>query len=131
MIIDLEPLPFIKEYLKILNTQLKEQGLGLSFSQIVWIGFCLMGILLTNQICWAKFERMSLKSYCKSALAWMYRRSKICWDKLLITSTLMILEKYGIKKGLLIVDDKNIERSKNTSCIHGVYKVKDKKQVAT
>ena len=86
-----------------------------------------MGILLTNSICWSKFEKMSLRNYGKGAIRWMFSHSKICWNRLLGTSVVMILELYGIQEGVLLVDDKDISRSKNTSRIHGVHKVKDKK----
>jgi hypothetical protein len=50
MIIELEPLPFIKNYLALLNQRLLLQGKNhaLSYTQMLWFGFCLMGILLTN-----------------------------------------------------------------------------------
>jgi len=94
---------------------------------MTWLGFCLMGILLTNSICWSKFEKMSLKNYGKEAIRWMFSHSKICWNRLLATSVVMILELYDIQEGVLLVDDKDISRSKNTSRIHGVHKVEDKK----
>lgn len=127
MIIELEPLPFIKQYLTLLNERLKQQGHSLSLIQLTWLGFCLMGILLTNSICWAKFEKMSLKNYGREAIRWMFLHSKICWNQLLNASMLMILERYNINEGILVVDDKDVCRSKNTTRIYGVHKVKDKK----
>jgi hypothetical protein len=128
MIIELEPLPFIQSYLMLLDQRLQQQGKNyrLSTAQKAWLGFCLMAILLTNSICWERFERMSLKSYSKALLSWLLRHSKIAWDRLLMESTMMILERHGIYEGILVVDDKDIDRSKHTSRIDGVHKVKDK-----
>ena len=56
------PLPFIKTFVDELDAGLRahEHGEGLSSTQRKWLGFCLMGILLTNSVCWARFERVSL-----------------------------------------------------------------------
>lgn len=58
-------LPFIKEFIDSLNDGLKEynQNYELSNLQSKWLCFCLMGILWTNSICWAKFERAGFGSY--------------------------------------------------------------------
>lgn len=69
---------------------------------------------------------MSLKNYSKKALCWIFRHSKISWNLLLMESTIMILDRYGIQEGILVVDDKDANRSKKTTRIHGVHKVKDK-----
>jgi hypothetical protein len=127
--ITLEPLPFIKQYLDHLDISLKEESSGkaLTFTQKLWLGFCLMGILMTNSICWAKFERLSLKAYTKHGISWMFRHSKICWDQLLTASVKIILKKYGITKGVLVLDDKDLSRSKNAKQLYRLHKIKDKK----
>ena len=124
-----KPLKFINDYLSLLNESLEEEckGKGLSYIQKSWIGFCLMGILLTNTICWAKFERMSFMSYTQQALSWMFRRSKLPWDRLLQASVLMILRRFGIAGGYLVIDDKDIHRSKNARKLYRLHKMKDKK----
>lgn len=124
-----KPLVFIQEYISNLNDCLQSEHneLKLNYSQRLWIGFCLMGILLTNTICWAKFERMSFSAYTKQALSWMFRRSKLPWDKLLCVSVRMIIRKFGIKGGYLVIDDKDISRSKNAKKLHRLHKMKDKK----
>ena len=63
------PLPFVKTFVDELDNGLRahEPGKGLSSTQRKWLGFCLMGILLTNSICWARFERASLGKYKQSA----------------------------------------------------------------
>jgi len=103
------PLPFIKTYLDRLNQGLELEGkqYKLSITQKLWLGFCLMGILMTNSICWAKFERMSFKSYTQHALSWMFRHAKLPWEKLLLTSTKTILNAFQIKEGVLVIDDKD------------------------
>ena len=125
----LEPLPFIKEYIRFLNLTLKEQDKSceLTITQGLWLGFCLMGILMTNSICWEKFERLSLKNYTKQAISWIFRHSKIKWDLLLVSSVKVILRKYHIEKGILVVDDKDINRSKNAKKLYRLHKMRDKK----
>jgi len=56
------PLPFVKAFVDELNNILEKDrlGQGLSRRQRGWLGFCLTGILVTNSVCWAKFERASL-----------------------------------------------------------------------
>ena len=87
-----EALPFIKDFIESLNDGLKEYNSnnGLSNLQRKWLCFCLMGILWTNSICWAKFERAGFGNYSLSALSWMFRKSAIAWGLLLNASILVI-----------------------------------------
>jgi len=85
------------------------------------------GILLTNTVCWARFERASFGTWLVGALSWMFRNSKIDWDKLLRQSIHVILEKYGITGGTLELDDTDRERSKNAKRLYRLGKQKDKK----
>ena len=121
-------LPFISEYLNALNFELKREHKNqeLSIAQIFWFSVCLMGILLTNQINWAGFCRASLGKYSKAALSKMCLKGKIAWNRLLICSTRMILKKFKVLKGALLIDDKDHSRSKNVKKIHGVHKQRDK-----
>jgi hypothetical protein len=123
-----EPLPFVKEYISKLNTALEnyKQGSGLSWAQRKWICFCLMGILVTNSVCWAKFERAGLKEYTLAALSWMFRKSKIRWELLLCMSVKVILARFGITGGELVIDDTDKKRSKSTRKIYKAHKIKDK-----
>ena len=57
----------------------------------------------------------------------MCLHGKIAWNRLLICSAKMILKKFKISQGVLLIDDKNHERSKKTEKIHGVHKQKNKK----
>jgi len=124
-----DPLPFIKEFIELLNSSLQsiDNGRPLSRIQKYWLGFCLQGILVTNSVCWARIERASLQYYKQAALSWMFRHAPISWDKLLIASLLSLIKKYGLKDGVLILDDSDNPRSKNAKEIYKLSKLKDKK----
>jgi len=127
MLID-QPLPFIKDFLNQLNDSIKAQNSrqSLSLTQRAWLGFCLMGILITNSICWAKFERASFGSYPRAALSWMFKHAKIPWEKLLTASVRLILKKYGILEGMLVIDDSDKKRRKSANKIYQVQKFSEK-----
>jgi hypothetical protein len=93
-----EPAYFIKSFLEDLNNAIKElkASAGLLLPQIAWLGFCLMGILLVNSVCWAKFERASLGGYSSAQLSWMFRKAKIAWDRIFIASVKHVLKQHGI-----------------------------------
>lgn len=122
-------LPFIKDYIDLLSTSLRaaDSTYRLTKIQESWLSFCLTGILLTNTICWAKYERASFGSKKLAALSWMFRKSKINWDLLLRHSVLFILSKYGLSSGSLQLDDTDRERSKNARKLYKLGKQKDKK----
>jgi len=122
-------LPFIKSYVDFLSDELSRlhPEHRLTNIQKLWISFCLTGILLTNSICWRRYERMSMGSWMLGALSWMFRQSKIDWDKLLVISVKAILSKYGVNSGELEIDDTDRERSKNAKKIYKLGKQKDKK----
>ena len=61
-----------------------------------------------------------------AALSWMFRNGKILWKKLLIASVMHILKKYEITNGVLILDESDRARSKNTKRIHKAHKQKHK-----
>lgn len=124
----LKNLPFVDEFVEALDLSLGRYNpqLRLTFAQRHWLSFCLSGILLTNSVCWARFERVSLGSYLAPALSWMFRRAPIPWEYLLLFSVKFILASYGIKAGTLVVDDSDKKRSKNTTRLFATYKVYDK-----
>ena len=99
---------------------------GLTRIQQGWLAFCLMGILLTNSVCWERFERIGLGGYAVAALSWMCRHAKIPWGLMLQMSVRVILRAYGITSGALILDDSEKKRSKKTTRIAFVHKLKDK-----
>ena len=53
-----QPLPFVDAFAEDLAASLKQlnTGRGLSFAQRTWLKFCLMGVLMTNSVCWASFR---------------------------------------------------------------------------
>ncbi len=127
--INAQILPFIKAYIKLLSDSLAvhHPAYRLTNRQKLWLSFCIMGILLTNSVCWARFERASFGSWSLGALSWMFRRSKLDWNKLLVESIRVIIAKYGITCGALELDDTERERSKNARRLHHLGKHKDKK----
>jgi len=123
-----EPAPFIKTFVADLDVALGKFNptAKLTKLQKLWLEFCLTAILLTNSVCWAKFERASLGKYKIGALSWMFREAEIAWNYLLFVSVLLILEKYKIVEGVLDIDESDRMRSKRTKRIHNVYKQKHK-----
>jgi hypothetical protein len=124
-----EPLPFVKEFVEELSDGLEqsEPGSGLTPIPKHWLAFCLIGIALTNSVCWAKFARAGLGHYSVSALSWVFRQAKIPWESLLSISVRLLLRKYGLRGGYLIADDSDKKRAKVTQRIFRSHKVKDKK----
>ena len=122
------PLPFVQAFVDELHEALDkyQPGAGLSRLQRLWLSVCLMGILVTNTVCWAKFERASLGQYSLAALSWMFRKSRISWALLLQMSVHVMLAKYGITQGSLVLDDSDKKRSKVTTRIFNAHKLKDK-----
>jgi hypothetical protein len=124
------PLPFIKEFIDQLDQGLREYAptRKLSKAQRWWLSFCLMGILLSNRVCWAEFERVGLGGYKQAALSWMFRGSKLLWPLLLHVGILLGLRRYGITEGVLVGDDSDRQRTKVTKRVFGAHKVFDNKR---
>ncbi|MDD5323661.1 MAG: transposase [Methylococcales bacterium] len=123
-----EPAHFIKSFVTDLDAALEKlkSNARLTLLQKTWLGFCLTGMLLTNSVCWAKFERASLGEHKIAALSWMFREAKIAWDSLLLASVTLILDRHGITEGVLVLDESDRARSKRTKRIYGVHKQKHK-----
>ena len=123
-----EPAQIIKTFVSDLDGALGKlkTNAKLTQTQMLWLGICLTGILLTNSVCWAKFERVSLGSYKIAALSWMFREAKIAWNYLLLASVTLVLEQHGITEGVLVLDESDRARSKRTKRIHKVHKQKHK-----
>ena len=122
-----EPLPFVCAYLEQLDEQLRVQGgphRGLSRLQRHWLSFCLMGMMMTESLCWARFERASAGRYSAAALTWMFRHAKLPWGWLLRVSVRVVLHRYGITGGVLIIDDVANPRAKVTRHIAYTHKLK-------
>ncbi len=122
------PLPFVENFINELDKGLKiyEPKLGLSRIQRGWLGFCLMGIILTNSVCWARFERASLGKYKVGALSWMFRQAKLSWELMLQVGVGIVLRQHDISEGVLSTDDSDHWRTKKTKRIYKAHKIKDK-----
>ncbi len=124
-----KPAPFINTFIEELDQALRklEAGKGMSRIQKKWLGMCLQGIQITNTVCWAKIERASLGSYAGAALSWMFRHAAIPWEWILVASVKVILRRYQITQGIVVVDDSEKRRAKSTKRIYRAHKMKDKK----
>jgi len=100
-----KPAPFVRAFVDAVDEAIRAQSpsYGLSTMQRTWLAFCVTAVLVTNSICWARFERASLGLYSLAALSWMFRHSKIPWDDLLVASVRVILRHYGITAGSLVI----------------------------
>jgi hypothetical protein len=122
-------LPFIRDYISGINQALKTQdpGKALTRLQSYWLSFVILGLLVTNSLCWKRFERFSVGSHKMAGLSWVFRKAHIAWALLLQASILHLVSIYKIRSGVLLVDDSDKERSKRTTEIAKVHKIKDKK----
>jgi hypothetical protein len=107
--------------LKMLNKDAK-----LTRIQAAWLGFVLSAIIVSNKICWTSFERICNGKYKSATLLGLFRRANIRWNLMSIASVRMILRRYGLSEGVLLLDDSDKNRSKNVKKIHAAHKVKDK-----
>ena len=123
-----KPLPFIRAFVEAIDAAIAAHSPGqrLAALQRAWLSFCLTAMLVTNSICWARFERASLGTYSLAALSWMFRHSKIPWEHLLVASVRVILCQYGLTSGNLVIDDTDNQRSKSAKTLAHLYKLRDK-----
>jgi hypothetical protein len=123
-----KPAPFVSAFVDAVDQAIREQNPshGMSARQRAWLAFCVTAVLVTNSICWARFERASLGTYSLAALSWMFRHSKRPWDKLLVASVRVILRHHGITAGTLVIDDTDNPRSKSAKTLAHLYKLRDK-----
>ena len=123
-----KPAPFVSAFVDVVDEAMREQSPshGLSAMQRTWLAFCVTAVLVTNSICWARFERASLGTYALAALSWMFRHSKIPWDELLVASVRVILRHYAIASGSLVIDDTDNPRSKSAKALAHLYKLREK-----
>lgn len=124
-----EGLPFIRDYVSAINTAIKQQDPQKSLSRIqsYWLSFVILGLLVTNSLCWKRFEKFSIGRYSTAGLSWMFCRARIAWEMILQASIIHLFSAYDIKSGTLVIDDSDKERSKNTTEIAKVHKIKNKK----
>lgn len=57
-----ESLPFIRDYVSAVNESIKQDNPShqLTRLQSYWLGFVILGLLVTNSFCWARYERFGL-----------------------------------------------------------------------
>ena len=123
-----KPLPFVSAFVDTIDKTIQAHAVGqrLSPMQRTWLAFCLTAILVTNAVCWARFERASPGTSSLAALSWMFRHAKLPWELLLITSVRVLLHHYGITHGSLVIDDTDKPRSKSPKHIAYLHKLRDK-----
>src|SRR5215510_3200581 len=123
-----KPAPFVSAFVEAIDDAIREQHPShtMSATQRAWLAFCVTAVLVTNSICWARFERASLGTYALAALSWMFRHSKLPWDHLLVASVRVILRHHGITSGTLVIDDTDNARSKSAQALAYLYKLRDK-----
>lgn len=124
-----EGLPFIKDYVSSINEAIRKQApeKSLSKTQSYWLSFVILGLLVTNNLCWKRFEKFSIGRYSMAGLSWMFCKARIAWELVLQASVIHLFSAYGMKSGVLVIDDSDKERSKNTTEISKVHKIKNKK----
>jgi hypothetical protein len=122
-------LPFVRTFINELDRALKRRApdAGLTRIQKEWLGFCLVAIMVTNSVCWKRFERASLGKRSANSLSWMFRQTNRFWQFLLQASVSVILLRHGITKGVIVVDDSEKKRARQTTRIYKAHTVKDKK----
>jgi hypothetical protein len=123
-----KPAPFVSAFVAAVDEAIRahQPNCGLSAIQRTWLAFCVTAVLVTNSICWARFERASLGTYSLAALSWMFRHSKMPWDQLLVASVRVLLRHHGLTSGSLVIDDTDNPRSKSAKALAYLYKLRDK-----
>ena len=114
-----KPAPFVSAFVTAVDEVIRAHHPrhGLSTRQRAWLAFCVPAVLVTNSICWARFERASLGTYSLAALSWMFRHSKMPWDQLLVASVRVVLRHHGLTAGSLVIDDTDNPRSKSAKAL--------------
>ncbi len=126
------PLPSVVSYVDRLSQSLEQhpQGRGLTPGQKSWLSFCLMGIFITESVCWRKFVRAGLGRYSEALLSW-YFCGPMSWGVLLSVSVDLGWGSIGSREGVLALDDTGKKRSKVTRRIPYVHYFKNKEGSGT
>jgi hypothetical protein len=123
-----ETLPFVKAYIEELDCALRtfSSSAGLTSYQKSWLGFCVLAIVVTNSVCWKRFERASLGRWSHACLSWIFRGTNRFWHYLFQASVSVILLRYEIISGIAVVDDTDNPRSKTTTRLYKTYRLRHK-----
>ncbi len=98
-----KPLALSTGFIEQINASLLKTGSKkLSFAQCTWLSICITGVIITNSVCWKRFERAGFGKFSANTISKMFKRGKICWENLLRASVLNVFEKYDITEGVLV-----------------------------
>lgn len=127
----LDVLPEVKDYISSVNSELSEMPGNkpkMTRKAMNFLSVVLTAIIVTGALNWEKFQRASAGTFKATALSWMLHRCKfIPWKYLIIASTKHIIKVFNLKNCHLVFDDFDRNRSKRTTEIFGVHKVRNKK----
>ena len=123
-----KPAPFVRAFVDAVDDAIRAHhpSHAMSATQRAWLAFCVTAVLVTNAMCWARFERASLGTSSLAALSWMFRHSKMPWDTLLVASVRVLLRHHGITSGNRVLDDTDHPRSKSAKALAYLYKLRAK-----
>jgi hypothetical protein len=122
-----KPAPLVRAFVDALDEVIREHspGQGLSALQRAWLACCLTAILVTNAICWARFERASRGASSLAALSWVFRHATMPWEQRFMASVRMLLRHDGLTSGSLVLDDTDHQRAKAAKTIAHVDTPRD------
>jgi hypothetical protein len=128
-----DTLPFVKTYVEEVDIALRtlDSKAGLTTLRKAWLGFCVLAIVVTNSVCWKRFERASLGRWPHARLSWLFRQPQRFWPYLLRASVLVLVKQYGISTAIVVFDDSEKPRSKITRRIYKAHRFKEKKSGGT
>lgn len=63
-----KPAPFVSAFIEAVDSAIRTQqpSHAMSATPRAWLAFCVTAVLVTNSVCWARFERASLGLYRSS-----------------------------------------------------------------
>lgn len=110
-----------------LAESLNEQGYQITKIQQFNLAIMLSVILICNRVCWSDVELTTLGKQTSKSTWWFANKSNIPWSKLFLASVQMMLKSYGIREGVIAIDETDNPRSKNTPFIGYAHKYFEKK----
>ena len=119
-----KPAPFVSAFVAAVDDAMRayHPRHTMSATQRAWRALCVTAVLVTNSMCWARFERASLGPSSLAALSWMLRHSQLPWDTRLVASVRVLLRPHGLTSGTLVIDDTDNPRSKSAKTLAYLYK---------
>ena len=125
-----KPAPCVSAFVDAVHEVIRVQnsGGGMSAIQRTWLACCVTAVLITNDLCWARFARASLGTYALAALSWMFRHRKSPWDERLVAGVRVILRHDGLTCGRRVIDDTDNQRAKSAKALAYLYKLRDQER---